>query len=65
MGQGTNIQIIRYTVYKSSYMSDILSSDRCMYQGKEYKQGEGWQESCDTYCVCEDAVYGYYRCTNR
>ena len=41
MGQGTNIQIIRYTVYKSSYMSDILSSDRCMYQGKEYKQGGG------------------------
>ena len=35
-----------------------------MYNGQEYSQGTGWMVSCDTQCVCEDAIYGYYRCTN-
>ncbi|CAC5385625.1 unnamed protein product [Mytilus coruscus] len=39
-------------------------NDKCMFNGEEYSQGQGWMISCDTQCVCEDAIYGYYRCTN-
>ncbi|KAL8616408.1 hypothetical protein ACOMHN_032262 [Nucella lapillus] len=36
----------------------------CYYNGQNYTQGETWTIGCDTECVCEDAVYGYYRCYN-
>ncbi|KAK7115067.1 hypothetical protein V1264_001009 [Littorina saxatilis] len=38
------------------------ASDRCAYRGKQYKQSETWRDGCDQECVCEQAVYGYYRC---
>lgn len=41
------------------------SADNCTYDGKMYKQDQTWLVGCDQQCVCEDAVYGYYRCYNR
>lgn len=46
------------------WTGQLFVSDRCMYQGHAYSQGQGWKVSCDTECVCENAIYGYYRCTN-
>ncbi|XP_076113274.1 uncharacterized protein LOC143080959 isoform X2 [Mytilus galloprovincialis] len=39
-------------------------NDTCLYQGKDYRQGQTWSVGCHTYCTCENAVYGYYRCTD-
>ncbi|XP_076111945.1 uncharacterized protein LOC143080130 isoform X2 [Mytilus galloprovincialis] len=39
-------------------------NDRCVYDGKSYKQGEVWSPKCDERCSCENAKYGYYRCVN-
>ncbi|XP_052816208.1 uncharacterized protein LOC128242861 isoform X2 [Mya arenaria] len=39
-------------------------SDRCVFGGKLYEQGNTWNTSCDTQCTCENAIYGYYRCVN-
>ncbi|XP_076111939.1 uncharacterized protein LOC143080127 isoform X2 [Mytilus galloprovincialis] len=40
------------------------TSDRCVYKGTSYKQGEAWSPKCDERCSCENAKYGYYRCVN-
>ncbi|KAK3591361.1 hypothetical protein CHS0354_040323 [Potamilus streckersoni] len=39
-------------------------SDRCIYQGNIFSQGQTWKVGCDTVCTCENAAYGYYRCVN-
>ncbi|XP_041376891.1 uncharacterized protein LOC121389362 [Gigantopelta aegis] len=39
-------------------------TDSCYFGGKTYHQGDKWSSGCDTQCVCENAIYGYYRCTN-
>lgn len=36
--------------------------EKCMYNGTTFSQGDKWLDGCDTECVCEDAIYGYYRC---
>ncbi|XP_071091876.1 uncharacterized protein [Haliotis cracherodii] len=40
-------------------------NDVCFYQGKPYHQDEAWSISCDVDCVCEQATFGYYRCSNK
>ncbi|XP_035824757.1 uncharacterized protein LOC101847325 [Aplysia californica] len=37
----------------------------CEYQGKQYKQDEKWDNGCEFSCVCEDAVTGKYKCTEK
>ncbi|XP_046570033.1 uncharacterized protein LOC124278355 [Haliotis rubra] len=39
-------------------------NDACVYQGQRYTQGQTWAIGCDQRCVCENAIYGYYRCSN-
>ncbi|CAG2246047.1 unnamed protein product [Mytilus edulis] len=36
--------------------------NKCIFNGKNFSQGDKWLDGCDTECVCEDARYGYYRC---
>ncbi|XP_046585152.1 uncharacterized protein LOC124292144 [Haliotis rubra] len=40
-------------------------NDVCIYDGNTYHQGEAWRVSCDLECVCEQATFGYYRCSNK
>ena len=37
----------------------------CLYQGKNYEQGETWHDGCEKTCVCDDAESGYIRCEDR
>ncbi|KAK7505814.1 hypothetical protein BaRGS_00003085, partial [Batillaria attramentaria] len=36
--------------------------DVCLYNGKQYHQGESWFPSCNMRCTCEKATQGYFRC---
>ena len=42
-----------------------LLSDRCVYKGVGYMQGQRWDDGCDLECVCENAIYGFYRCNKK
>ncbi|GFR69726.1 collagen alpha-6(VI) chain [Elysia marginata] len=37
----------------------------CEYNGQRYQQGEMWDDGCEYNCVCEDAVTGKYKCTEK
>lgn len=49
------------------FESDIplLISDVCVYNGKQYSQGQVWYDGCNYKCTCDDAYGGIYRCVNR
>ena len=51
----------RFTTYLPTY----LLSDRCIYKGVGYTQGQRWDDGCDLECVCENAIYGFYRCNKK
>jgi len=36
----------------------------CDYNGKQYTQGQYWQDNCQYNCTCEDASVGFYKCTD-
>ncbi|XP_071174304.1 extracellular matrix organizing protein FRAS1-like [Mytilus edulis] len=38
--------------------------DKCVFNREVYSQDDKWQVGCDTECVCDDGLYGYYRCYN-
>ncbi|XP_078338507.1 uncharacterized protein LOC111134355 isoform X1 [Crassostrea virginica] len=37
----------------------------CVYNGKQYQQGQSWYDGCSYKCTCEDAEKGIYRCLSR
>lgn len=37
----------------------------CVMSGKQYTQGQQWNEGCDKICVCDDASTGHYICNDR
>lgn len=39
--------------------------DFCVYNGKQYQQGQSWYDGCSYKCTCEDAEKGVYRCLSR
>jgi hypothetical protein len=40
-------------------------TDLCVYNGKQYSQGQIWYDGCNYKCTCDDAYGGIYRCVNR
>lgn len=43
----------------------IFLIDFCVYNGKQYQQGQSWYDGCSYKCTCEDAEKGVYRCLSR
>lgn len=39
--------------------------DVCIYDGKEYYQGQGWSIGCEAECVCKNANTGFWICTSK
>lgn len=39
--------------------------DVCLYEGIIYKQDAVWNVGCDVKCICENVIYGYYRCVSK
>ncbi|XP_053376973.1 uncharacterized protein LOC123528762 [Mercenaria mercenaria] len=37
----------------------------CTYNGKQYQQGELWEDGCNFNCICEDASKGHYNCLEK
>ncbi|KAK3581064.1 hypothetical protein CHS0354_033850 [Potamilus streckersoni] len=37
----------------------------CVYKGRQYTQGQRWQDGCLYNCECIDGMTGQYRCTDR
>ncbi|XP_060081054.1 uncharacterized protein LOC132560404 [Ylistrum balloti] len=37
----------------------------CVYKGRQYSQGQRWQDGCDYTCECVDASIGRYKCVQR
>lgn len=35
----------------------------CIYKGKQYAEGQRWQDGCNYNCVCKDGMTGVYDCT--
>ncbi|XP_021364449.1 uncharacterized protein LOC110457477 [Mizuhopecten yessoensis] len=48
-----------------SELSAPSPTDRCIFKGVAYQQGQTWFDGCDFECMCENAKYGYYRCNKR
>ena len=46
-------------------MIDIISVGACYYQGKQYSQGQTWDDGCSYECTCDDAAHGRYSCYNK
>ena len=42
-----------------------MFSDRCVYNGQAYSQGQKWDDGCDLECFCDNAIYGFYRCSRK
>ena len=42
-----------------------MFADVCYYNGQKHQEGRKWRVGCDTECICEDGIYGYYRCYSR
>ena len=52
-------------LFLSLYKYSINSTDKCVYNGVAYSQGQRWDDGCDLECVCENAIYGFYRCNKK
>ena len=48
----------------NQYLCFLNLTDKCLYDGAQYSQGQSWPVGDDVMCHCEDAVQGYYRCTH-
>lgn len=43
----------------------FLISAVCVYKGKQYKQGQKWQDGCAYDCECVDGSMGQFQCTDK
>ncbi|KAH3775135.1 hypothetical protein DPMN_176532, partial [Dreissena polymorpha] len=46
-----------------SQLNNTGYSNKCLYKGQIYDQGQTWQDGCDFECECVDASRGMYRCS--
>ncbi|XP_041376878.1 uncharacterized protein LOC121389349 [Gigantopelta aegis] len=46
-------------------INPLTNQGFCVYKGKQYKQGDKWQDGCDYNCVCIDDSTGQYTCTEK
>ena len=56
-----------FQVYVSTVEKDLCSLfilGVCIYNGKQYSQGQKWQDGCNYNCECVDANAGTYQCTD-
>ncbi|XP_013383816.1 mucin-19 [Lingula anatina] len=60
---GTQGSFTGVGVVPSSVGSITGTRNGCYYNGRIYSQGENWNDGCDYQCTCEDAIRGFYRCT--
>ncbi|KAJ8302722.1 LOW QUALITY PROTEIN: hypothetical protein KUTeg_019118 [Tegillarca granosa] len=37
----------------------------CIYNNQYYQQGQMWFDGCNSKCVCENGITGFYRCQER
>ena len=37
----------------------------CVYKGKQYTQGQKWQDGCSFDCECVDGNMGQFQCTDK
>ena len=37
----------------------------CTYKGKQYNQGQRWDDGCQYNCACENGATGFYRCIEK
>lgn len=37
----------------------------CVYKGKQYTQGQKWQDGCSFDCECVDGKMGQFQCTDK
>ncbi|XP_070202959.1 uncharacterized protein [Littorina saxatilis] len=68
-GKGACTQYRSWALQNCRKFCDLCDVDRdpgtddvCMYDGKQYHQGESWFVGCNMRCTCEKATQGYYRC---
>lgn len=43
----------------------FLISAVCVYKGKQYNQGQKWQDGCAYDCECVDGNMGQFQCTDK
>jgi hypothetical protein len=52
------------TCYQPTDKPHTTQAPYCEYKGKQYTQGQYWQDGCQYNCTCEDASVGFYKCTD-
>lgn len=64
--QQSNDWIIRYWVDNKDFWNPFLSpADMCVYNGKNYYQGQTWSVGCEYDCQCVDAGAGMWSCQSK
>lgn len=76
-GTGVNIGMIKVLVLgiyihfiQYSFLSVLLliyyifSPGFCLYKGKQYTQGQTWDDGCEFRCECKDMSTGRYVCSD-
>lgn len=53
------------SVLFSDMEEDMFITEMCIYKGRDYAQGQKWQDGCDYNCECTNAKMGFYRCTEK
>ena len=51
--------------YLRIIFKNLLVSDVCVMDGKQYTQGQKWYQGCQKICICNDGKTGAYTCTER
>ncbi|KAK3798993.1 hypothetical protein RRG08_050229 [Elysia crispata] len=54
----------RFCGYCSPGTQTVGVVNRCSYKGREYDQGDKWDDGCAYECECDDAEKGQYVCYN-
>ena len=55
----------RFCGYCSPGTEPVGVVNRCSYKGREYEQGDKWDDGCTYECECADAEKGQYVCYNK
>lgn len=55
----------KFLVWESQNDIPLFISGVCVYNGRQYSQGQVWYDGCSYKCTCDDAYGGIYRCVNR
>ena len=55
----------RFCGYCSPGTQTVGVVNRCSYKGREYDQGDKWDDGCAYECECDDAGKGQYVCYNK